>query len=168
MSKATYDCQIQAVRVYFRRWPGAKGDFAIKQSPRLPLTDPERGALRQAGIRLGMLTEYVVQSLYRETGWKKERCQYLLSLSQFQSLGSVGPSLAQDLWDLGFRSISDLKGANPTEMYERFSKISGHRADPCVEDVFRCAVAQAQDPELPDELRQWWMWKEQRGTPRVA
>ncbi len=131
------------------------------------MTDSERRTLRWAGIKLGMLTQYVVQSLHRETGWEKERCQYLLALGQFQSLGSVGPSLSQDLWDLGFRTIADLKGANPVEMYERFSRTAGQRADPCVEDVFRCAVAQARDPELPDEMRQWWMWKEHRGTSRV-
>jgi hypothetical protein len=69
------------------------------------------------------------------------------------------------IWDFG--SIDDLSGANPKEMYERFSDIAGQRTDPCVEDVFSCAVAQAQDPELPDEMRQWWMWKEQRGLPQV-
>jgi hypothetical protein len=139
----------------------------MKQTPRLPLTDAERNILRQMRIKLSELSKFDAPALQKEMGWKEARCRYLISLAQFQLLGSVGPSLAQDLWDLGFCSITDLKGANPAEMYQRFGEITGQRVDPCVEDVFRCAVAQAQNPKLPAEMRQWWMWKEQRGLPCV-
>lgn len=139
----------------------------MKQSPKLPLTDKERQTLRRLRIRLRELFQFSVETLQQDTGWHKERCRQIIALAKFQTLGSVGPSLSQDIWDLGFCSIADLKGANPKEMYERLGEHAGQRADPCVEDVFRCAVAQAQDSELSDEMRQWWMWKDQRGKPCV-
>jgi homocysteine S-methyltransferase len=142
-------------------------DGRMKPSPKLPLTEAERRTLRRAGIRLGEIAQIGAETLHEATGWEEERCRMIVALAQFQSLGSVGPSLARDLWDLGFRAVEDLKGANPKEMYEQFGEMAGQRADPCVEDVFRCAVAQAQDPDLPAEMRQWWMWKEERGKPGV-
>jgi hypothetical protein len=42
------------------------------------------------------------------------------------------------------------------------------RQDPCVEDTFVCAVAQARDPELSSEQRNWWFWSRlrKRGIPQ--
>ncbi len=139
----------------------------MAQPPKLPLTDDERRTLRKARIRLGDMASIDPQELREATGFAEKRCRHLVALARFQSFGSVGPILAQDLWVLGFCTIEDLNGADPKGMYDRFGEMAGHRADPCVEDVFRCAVAQAQNPDLPEELRQWWMWKEQRGKRRV-
>lgn len=107
------------------------------------------------------------QELAIATGMPLKRCGQLVALSQFQSLDSVGPAAAQDLWALGYRSLRDLIDANPHRMYTQMQQKVGQPLDPCVEDVFRCVVAQVTYPDLPTALRQWWMWANQRGQPSV-
>lgn len=130
---------------------------------KLNLNPEERSALRQQRIKLSNLPEWTPEHLARQCQLSIERCQYLVALAQFQTLASVGPAAAQDLWDLGCRSLADLARCSPVEMYRELSLKTGTQQDPCVEDVFRCAVAQARDPGLPVEQKDWWYWKEMRG-----
>lgn len=83
----------------------------------------------------------------------------------FQQLGSVGPACALDLVQLGFRSIEELRGQDPNELYVRLCELTNCRQDPCVEDTLRCAIAQAERPELPERWRQWFHWTPLRGQP---
>jgi Pathogenicity locus len=136
--------------------------------PQLDLSDAERRALRRSRVSLSSLPELEAHELERLTDLPVGRCRELIALAGLQRLGSIGPSLARDLWALGIRSPEDLDGRNPRALYERFERMVGQRVDPCVEDTFRCAVAQASIPDLPEELRQWWMWTDQRGLPSVG
>jgi hypothetical protein len=138
------------------------------KTPKLALDLDEQVAFRKAKVSRTMLSRISATELARVTGIPLERCEKIVALSQFQTLGSVGPAIAEDLWALGYRSIADLRKANPRAMYERLQCLVGKPVDPCVEDVFRCAVAQAIYPELSEPLRQWWMWMDQRGTPSVG
>jgi hypothetical protein len=81
----------------------------------------------------------------------------------FQELGSVGPACAKDFLLLGFRKVADLKGQDPNRLYARLCELTRSKQDPCVEDVLRCAVAQAQDPRLPKKWKDWWSWTPYRG-----
>jgi predicted DNA-binding transcriptional regulator YafY len=81
----------------------------------------------------------------------------------FQALGSIGPACALDLVQLGFRKVEDLRGQDPVELYTRLCELTGARQDPCVEDTLRCAIAQAEAPDLPDKWRQWYHWTPLRG-----
>lgn len=63
---------------------------------------------------------------------------------------------------LGINSITELAAANPQEMYDRLCGLTGSKVDICVFDQFRCAVAQAQNPGLPDEQKEWHWWSRQR------
>lgn len=83
----------------------------------------------------------------------------------FQQLGSVGPATAADFLLLGFRAIAELRGQDPIALYGRICELTGERHDPCVEDAFRCAIAQAEHADLPDDLRQWFRWTPLRGRP---
>lgn len=78
------------------------------------------------------------------------------------TLRSVGPSIARDLRSLGIQGISDLKGRSGSDLYQALCTKTGKRQDPCVLDVFRCAVAQAEDPALPTEQQDWWYWSRLR------
>jgi len=138
------------------------------KTPVLPLVPEEKAALRKAKIPLRHLAQYTAAQITDISGLPLDRSEYLLALSHFQSLGSIGPNSAQYLWDLGYRNIGQLKSANPCKMYGYFSNIVGQKVDPCVEDVFRCAVAQAKFPDLPEEKKQWWTWSNQRGLPDVT
>ncbi len=81
----------------------------------------------------------------------------------FQELDSVGPACAKDFLLLGFRKVADLKGQDPNVLYARLCELTKTRQDPCVEDVLRCAVVQAEIPNLPKKWRDWWTWTPFRG-----
>lgn len=63
-----------------------------------------------------------------------------------------------DLERLGIRNVDQLAKQDGYEMYRRLCRITRRHQDPCVEDTLVCAVAQARDPNLPEEQRNWWYW----------
>lgn len=79
--------------------------------------------------------------------------------NDLQSLPGIGPSLARDLRDLGFRIPGDLYGQDPEKMYEELSALRGRPVDRCVLYAFRCAVHAATSNDRDPELRKWWNWK---------
>jgi len=80
----------------------------------------------------------------------------------FRDLSGVGPSIEKDLNRLGVTTIEGLAKRDGTDLYESLWVLAKTRQDPCVLDTFRCAVAQARDPRLPREQRQWWWWARKR------
>ena len=87
------------------------------------------------------------------------------------ALRSVGPAALEDLRLLGVAGISDLAGRDPQALYDELCRIKGQKIDICCLDVFNCAVAQAKNPELSDEQRDWFWWSRQRKaatSPRIA
>ena len=81
---------------------------------------------------------------------------------KLKELRSVGPATVEDFQKLGIRSVAQLKSKNAQKLYDRLCKIAGQRMDPCVLDVYECAIAQAKDPDLPAEQRDWWYWSKLR------
>lgn len=72
----------------------------------------------------------------------------------------VGIKTAEDFELLGINRVTDLKGKDPQELYERLCRIKGQRLDRCVLYIFRCAVYYAsQDMHDPEKLK-WWNWKD--------
>jgi len=86
---------------------------------------------------------------------------------QLKDLTSVGPAMLADFAMLGIGSVTELKRRSPQRMYAQLCRLKRQRLDPCCLDVFVAAVAQARDPELPIEQRQWWYWSKVRKA-RVA
>lgn len=78
------------------------------------------------------------------------------------SIPGVGKSIAQDLRDLGIRSVADLRGAEPETLYDNLCMLRGARIDRCVLYVFRCAVYFATEQQLDPALLKWWNWKDRR------
>ena len=81
------------------------------------------------------------------------------SLKELQQIPGVGKSIAQDLYDLGIRSIADLKSKNPEKMYDQLCTLRGTHIDRCVLYVFRCAVYFASEKNHDPELLKWWNWR---------
>ncbi|MDH4072041.1 MAG: helix-hairpin-helix domain-containing protein [Gammaproteobacteria bacterium] len=79
-----------------------------------------------------------------------------------QTIPGIGPSMAQDLRDLGYFQVSDLKGQDPELMYKRLMLMHDMHIDPCVLYVFRCAVYYATAERHEPELLKWWVWKDAR------
>ena len=77
-------------------------------------------------------------------------------------LTSVGPATLDDFDDLGITEVEQLIELDARELFKRLREMKGGKLDRCCEDVFRCAIEQARDPQLPDEQRQWWYWSRRR------
>lgn len=78
---------------------------------------------------------------------------------ELQRVPSVGPSVAQDLRDLGVTSIAALARRDPERLYRALNARTGVTQDPCVLYAFRCAVYFARTPNPVPELLKWWNWK---------
>jgi nucleotidyltransferase/DNA polymerase involved in DNA repair len=79
-----------------------------------------------------------------------------------RDLQGVGRSIEADFHALGIRTVAELAESDGAELYRRLNTLLGVRHDPCVLDTFRCAVAQARNPQLPSEQTNWWWWSKQR------
>ena len=82
--------------------------------------------------------------------------------NDLQTIPGVGPSIANDLNDLGIAQVADLRGEDPEVLYDRLSALRAVRQDPCVLYVFRCAVYFAERRRHDPELLKWWNWKDRR------
>ena len=81
---------------------------------------------------------------------------------RLEDLVSIGAVMIRDFRLLGIHSVAQLSRRNPAKLYERLCETTGQAQDICCLDVFRAAVAQARNPRLPMEQRQWWYWSRQR------
>lgn len=81
-------------------------------------------------------------------------------LKSFQLIPGVGKSIAIDLWNLGYRSIGELRGENPEKMYLAFENLLGTKVDRCLLYVFRCAVYFAENDRHDLKKLKWWNWSD--------
>ncbi|GBE02462.1 pathogenicity locus [bacterium BMS3Bbin06] len=84
------------------------------------------------------------------------------ALMGFRVIPGVGKSIAQDLVDLGYRKVTELKGESPDVMYQKLISLRGGHIDRCVLYVFRCAVYYAGNTVHEPELLKWWNWKDKQ------
>lgn len=73
----------------------------------------------------------------------------------------VGKSIANDLLNIGIKSIFDLKGKDAKELYDMSNDLAGCVQDRCLLYVFKCAVYFAETPldKQESEKLKWWNWK---------
>ena len=81
---------------------------------------------------------------------------------RLKDLSGIGKAMLQDFERLGVTSVAQLADCDAQELYERIGRLDGTRHDPCVLDTYACAIAQARDPQLPAEQRNWWWWSRRR------
>jgi hypothetical protein len=80
-------------------------------------------------------------------------------IQELTTVPGVGPSIAEDLRELGIRGVRDLKRKSPERLYERLCEARNTRIDPCVLYAFRCAVYYATAKRPRPDLLKWWNWK---------
>ncbi len=85
-----------------------------------------------------------------------------MSNKNLQVIPGVGKSLSQDLMDLGYHSVEELKSEDPEVMYQNLIELRGRHIDRCVLYVFRCAVYYASHNTHDKELLKWWNWKDSK------
>lgn len=81
---------------------------------------------------------------------------------QLTKIPGVGLSMANDLRELGYGSVEELRGADPEQMFEGLCVRKGVRVDRCVLYVFRCATYFAETDSPDPQLLKWWNWKDSR------
>ena len=84
--------------------------------------------------------------------------------SELQNIPGIGPSLGQDLLDLGYDRVSQLQGADPEQMYQNLCALRGEPIDRCVLYVFRCTVYYASNSAHDPERLKWWNWKDAKNA----
>lgn len=82
------------------------------------------------------------------------------ALADFRRIPGVGRVIAQDLWNLGYRSVDALKNEDPEQMYDALCVLQGCQVDRCMLYVFRCAVYFASMSQPDPERLKWWSWKD--------
>lgn len=81
-------------------------------------------------------------------------------IKNLSRIPGIGPSLATDLYGLGVREVSELRGGNPESLYSELCERAGQHVDRCVLYAFRCAVYFASEPQPDPEKLKWWNWKD--------
>lgn len=81
-------------------------------------------------------------------------------LRELRTIPGVGKSISQDLWNLGIRSVAELKNKNPALLYQRHCIRIGKPVDRCLLYVFRCAIYYASHLQHNPALLCWWNWKD--------
>lgn len=82
-------------------------------------------------------------------------------------LSGIGKAMLADFALLKIRTVDELAAADPQKLYDDLCKRTKSKQDPCVLDTFRCAVAQARDPGLPIDQRNWWYWSRLRKAGKL-
>lgn len=92
------------------------------------------------------------------------------ALKDLQRIPGVGAAVALDLWNMGYRSVDDIRGENPELMYIRHNDLKRQVQDICMLYTFRCAVYYAEtygQPQDPEKLK-WWAWKDETKTTSIT
>jgi hypothetical protein len=84
------------------------------------------------------------------------------AVRDLKRIPGVGDKVAQDLVDLGYRCVGELKDQDPEAIYRRLCELQGKHVDRCMLYVFRCAVYFASEGTHDPELLKWWNWKDSR------
>lgn len=65
-------------------------------------------------------------------------------IAELRKLPSVSEKCCLGLYLLGIRSIDDLKGKNPNDMYEALTLRKDFYAEPCMQKMIKIAVGMAE------------------------
>ncbi|MDD1769443.1 MAG: helix-hairpin-helix domain-containing protein [Methanomassiliicoccales archaeon] len=57
-----------------------------------------------------------------------------------REIPSMNENTAEALWSLGIRSVEDLKGRDPTAIYEELRNKKGSYAEPCMLNILKIAI----------------------------
>ena len=82
------------------------------------------------------------------------------TLKLFQTIPSIGKACSLDLWNIGLRSIDELKNQDPSLLYNKLNELSGITHDICMLYTLRCAVYYATEKNPDKEKLDWWYWKD--------
>ncbi|SFE29661.1 Pathogenicity locus [Lentibacillus persicus] len=130
-----------------------------RKNPKLPLTQTERSKLRSSKVKLSEIHNLQLDDLIKILDITNERAKFLIGLSTFQQIPSIGYELAHKLVNLGYYSIDQIKDEEWAELFNRLEVRLGCWTDPCVEDQIICVIHHANNP---DSEKQWFDFTRER------
>lgn len=92
------------------------------------------------------------------------RARELHALAVFQNIPSIGLKFAEDLVEMGFYALDELKHHQGAALLNAHEKLKGYFTDPCVEDQFRLVVHFA---NYQDYSKTWWDFTPERKAYRA-
>ena len=117
----------------------------IQNESRESLNDPSE-------VLLKLIVE--MGTKYKKAGHDSDRQQ----ISDLQQIINVGPSIADDLMQIGIKKPQQLVGGDPVELYQEICASSGVFNDPCVLDVMISCV----DFMNGNPPQTWWSFTAMR------
>ena len=81
-----------------------------------------------------------------------------IDVKDLMRIPGVGKSIANDLWNINIKSVSQLVNKNPETLYKKSNDYAGMVQDRCLLYVFRCAVYFASEKKHEPEKLKWWKW----------
>ncbi|HWK07628.1 MAG TPA: helix-hairpin-helix domain-containing protein [Puia sp.] len=123
------------------------------------MLDSEKRKLRANGIKLKEIHHHSIRELRSMLDVSEIRAMELKAMSEFQSIPSIGKRFAENLLQLGFYSLKEIRGKDPAKLLDKLELYIGAWIDPCVEDQFRLVVHYA---DHPDSVRNWWDFTSER------
>lgn len=87
-----------------------------------------------------------------------------IAIKELMLIPGIGKSIANDLWNIGIHSVSDLRNGDPELLFDLSNAFAGIKQDRCLLYVFRCAVyfANTEKTEQNPEMLKWWNWKDSK------
>jgi hypothetical protein len=82
------------------------------------------------------------------------------AIQELRTIPGVGPSIAEDLWQIGIRRVADLRDRDPQALYDVSCRAQGTTIDRCLLYVYRCAVYFTSRKRHDPELLKWWNWSD--------
>ena len=82
------------------------------------------------------------------------------ALKELAIVPHIGKKSAEVLWNIGVKSLSELKDHDPEELYLKVQGQPNIAVDRIMLYVLRCAVYYASNKEHDPELLKWWNWKD--------
>jgi Pathogenicity locus len=85
-------------------------------------------------------------------------------IKELTVIPGVGKSIAGNMWNIGIKTVADLRGKQPEKLYEKLARYEGAPQDRCVLYTFRCAVyfAETEGSTRDTEKLKWWNWKDKK------
>lgn len=84
------------------------------------------------------------------------------ALQNLQQIPGVGDKIAHYMNGIGIKTIADLKGKNPENLYQKLCDFKAQPIDRCMLYVFRQAVYYAETKNPDPKLLKWWNWKDKK------
>ncbi len=82
------------------------------------------------------------------------------SAEDLKIIPGIGKNIEQHLCHIGIKTVNDLKGKDPEELYLKDCLFKGFQEDRCILYVFRLAVYYAENETHETEKLKWWYWKD--------